>query len=147
VPPAQVLPDIVPPHDLATERALLGSALLFPEALDAVRRVGRDDFHAEKHRLLYDAILAVGDRAGLVDAVTVHAELVARGTAADVGGQAGYRRGAPRPAPDLTNLAAPSRRLGLRSKPDRHASPVPRVPPGCHGSRSRSPRLSRSPTR
>jgi hypothetical protein len=85
VAPAQLLPDVVPPHDLATERALLGAALLDPAALDIVRGVPVEDFHAEKNRTVARA-LCRGAEAGVVDLVLCGQTLAGDGELEAVGG-------------------------------------------------------------
>ena len=47
----------IPPQDLESEKAFLGSLLLNGEALyDVADLVSRDSFYAEKHAIIFDCI-------------------------------------------------------------------------------------------
>jgi len=62
----------VPPHDLRTERALLGSMLLLDAAiLDAIERVDPIDFYDPRHQTIFAAIAEVYGRRTGVDAISV----------------------------------------------------------------------------
>jgi len=62
----------VPPHDLRTERALLGSMLLLDAAiLDAIERVDPIDFYNPRHQTVFTAIAEVYGRGVGVDAISV----------------------------------------------------------------------------
>jgi replicative DNA helicase len=63
-----------PPHDLDAERALLGAALLSPDAAAVLDRVPGDAFYKPAHGHIADAI-RVAYREGQVDHVTVAALL------------------------------------------------------------------------
>lgn len=69
------------------ERALLGSLLVDPEAISRVAAVvGVEDLSAPKLRLVYEAMLALHARGTPPDYVVLCAEMEARGTLDQVGG-------------------------------------------------------------
>lgn len=66
----------VPPQDLESERALLGSLLLSGDAMyDIADTVSRESFYAEKHGIIYDAIEDLILKKEPVDILTVTAKL------------------------------------------------------------------------
>ena len=51
-------PGRIPPQNLESERALLGSIMLKPEGMsDAIDTISPDSFYAEKHRFIFQAML------------------------------------------------------------------------------------------
>lgn len=78
-----------PPHDIETEKALLGAILIEPAQLHQVNEsIAADDFYPTNHRTIYKAILALfGDNKG-IDPVTVCDELHKAGELDAVGGAA-----------------------------------------------------------
>ena len=80
----------VPPQDLLAERSVLGAILLKSDVLDDVLlHVRADDFYADEHRMLFDAVRAMYDRgASGIDTITAGRELESRGQLAEVGGPA-----------------------------------------------------------
>jgi len=82
----------VPPEDADAEMACVGSMCLGPhgEAVKAVVEViGRDAsvFFDHRHRIIFDALLALCDRGWPIDLLTVRDELNRRGKLRDVGGE------------------------------------------------------------
>ena len=78
-----------PPHDLETERCLLGAALCDGEAIDRTRDiVGVEAFYSARHRLIWSAMLAMRDRSEGIDDLTLRVELERRDQLKDVGGRA-----------------------------------------------------------
>lgn len=76
----------IPPHDLAAEAAVLGCALLNQEVVPRIAAELRaDDFYAQAHRTIWEAMQAVAAK-GVLDAVTLGAELVARQQLERIGG-------------------------------------------------------------
>lgn len=79
--------EIVPPHSVDAEQAVLGGLLLAPEAWDRiVDRLTEADFYRHDHRVIFRAIaeLAAADKPR--DAVTLGEWFEANGTADEVGG-------------------------------------------------------------
>ena len=79
----------VPPHDLDAEEALLGAMLLSRDAIaDAVNLIRPEHFYRPAHAHVYEAVCSLYAQGEPADAVTVAAELNARGLADKVGGNA-----------------------------------------------------------
>jgi replicative DNA helicase len=79
----------VPEAD-AAEKSVLGAVLLRPDALQAAQDCLRSDlFRLVRHRVVWDAIVAVAAAGRAVDFVTVREELTNRGRLEDAGGLAG----------------------------------------------------------
>lgn len=79
----------LPPHNLETERAVLGTMFLEPEVLPrALELLTPGDFFKEAHRQIFQAIRGVVERRAPVDLLTVQVELDWEGTLAEVGGAA-----------------------------------------------------------
>lgn len=78
----------VAPHDYAAEEAVLGAALLDPEAAQLVAGVDSAMFYPEKHRAVARAIGRLVQRSEPVDGHTVKAELMAAGELEIAGGPA-----------------------------------------------------------
>jgi replicative DNA helicase len=77
------------PHSLEAEQAVLGAMLVDREAIYlAVESLRPEDFYHEAHRLLFQAIIGMGDRGEAVDLVTVVEELRRLGWLEKVGGMA-----------------------------------------------------------
>ncbi len=66
----------MPPQDLTAEQALLGAIMIKPKALaeitDSVKSL---HFYAEKHRLIYQAMLALDESGDPIDAVSISSYL------------------------------------------------------------------------
>ncbi len=92
------------PHSEESERAVLAAVLLDPERLPAVaERLSADDFYAERHRLLYRAMLDLQDGARSIDLRTLQGRLEQQGQLEAVGGLA-YLAGLDLDLPDLGRL-------------------------------------------
>ncbi len=66
----------IPPQQLDSERALLGAILIKPEALhDIIDTLNPDAFYAEKHRILYRAMLNLFTKNEPIDLLSVTAKL------------------------------------------------------------------------
>lgn len=77
----------VPPHNTEAEQAVLGSALLEKEAIYAVMEIVRpEDFYREAHRLIFQSILTLLEKAQPVDLLTVTDNLRSRGELERAGG-------------------------------------------------------------
>lgn len=82
-----VMVNRTPPQSLDMEQAVLGAVVIDPGVLSEVRSiVRRDDFYRESHRLIYDAILDLYDRAGTLDLLALERRLRELGQIEAVGG-------------------------------------------------------------
>lgn len=69
-----------PPHDVETERALLGAVLLKPDAMhDLSVSIFPESFYAEKHRAIYEAIYQLFTKGDPIDIVSVSNKLKSNG--------------------------------------------------------------------
>lgn len=79
--------DRIPPHDLNAEQALLSCLLQDKGTLDKVYEIiNTDDFYSDKHKKIYDAILALNRKNEPFDAITVSSYLDNTDQLAVVGG-------------------------------------------------------------
>jgi replicative DNA helicase len=77
----------VPPQDLGAERALLGAVLIKPDTLnDVVELVTKEAFYASRHRIIFEAMVALADVNEPIDAVSVSSYLKERNQLDNVGG-------------------------------------------------------------
>lgn len=82
------LTDRVTPHDLGSERALLGAVLSNGEILDELRFLRPEAFYSHAHRFVWDAANRLAAQGLFPDVVTVAAELDRAGALAEIGGTA-----------------------------------------------------------
>lgn len=81
------------PADIPAEQAAIGSAIRSRDALITLAGLLRpDDFHLEKHAMVWEALLACYQRREPPDPVVLLGELSSRGTLDIVGGREGIRR-------------------------------------------------------
>lgn len=79
----------VPPQNLESERAFLGSLLLRPEAMYEVMDVVKGDaFYADKHRIIFESIFELFSKREPVDMLTLGGRLREKGQLEKLGGQA-----------------------------------------------------------
>ncbi|MDO8183766.1 MAG: replicative DNA helicase [bacterium] len=77
----------IPPQDLTAEQALLGALMIKPRSLMEITDfLLPDHFYAEKHRLIYKAMLALDHKAEPIDIVSLTGELKNNKTLDQVGG-------------------------------------------------------------
>lgn len=77
----------VPPQDVDAEKALLGSVMLSPIGLGEIAdSISPDSFYAEKHRLIYSAILELYLANEPIDLLSVSSKLKDKKRLQDVGG-------------------------------------------------------------
>jgi len=91
VPPAApaAAPGAVPPHSIEAEQAVLGAILLSEQAhytFVVEESLKSEDFYRGRHRAIFDAMLALFERSGEIDVLSVTEELKSRGTLQDAGG-------------------------------------------------------------
>ncbi len=70
----------IPPQSLESERALLGSLLLKPDAIhDVADLIRADSFYAERHRIIFDAMLELSTRGEPIDLLSLGEKLTSKG--------------------------------------------------------------------
>ena len=81
--------DRIPPSNLESEEALLGSLLIDPDAIfDVAAFLKPDGFYSETNKWIYEAILALNERHEPVDLITLTDELRRREQLDELGGEA-----------------------------------------------------------
>ncbi|MEK7155396.1 MAG: replicative DNA helicase [Patescibacteria group bacterium] len=79
----------LPPQDIETEKALLGTLMINQGAMyETADVVHMDSFYAAKHRVIFDAMLSLHAKGEPIDVVTVASKLDERKQLQDVGGRA-----------------------------------------------------------
>ena len=77
----------IPPQNIDTEKALLGSLMLRPEGIyDVGDMITRESFYVDKHRMLFDAMLEIHTRHEPIDLLSVSTRLKERGKFDSIGG-------------------------------------------------------------
>ncbi len=77
----------IPPQSIESEKALLGALMIRPEAMsDMVDQLSPDAFYAEKHRILYRAMLSLWTKNEPIDLESVRAKLAENGQLESIGG-------------------------------------------------------------
>jgi len=80
----------IPPQNIESERALLGSIMLKPDALNNIIDIlSSDAFYAEKHRLIYKTMLELFGRNEPIDLLSMSSRLKDVGILEQIGGR-GY---------------------------------------------------------
>jgi replicative DNA helicase len=75
-----------PPHDLAAEQCVLGSALISQTAIaEVIELVQTRDFYRPAHQMVFERILDLYGRGDPVDAITIKDELLKRGELSRIG--------------------------------------------------------------
>ncbi len=80
----------VPPQNLEAEESVLGAMMVSQATIDPVvldERLQADDFYRDRHRTIFEAILALHGEADPVDVLTVSEELSKHGHLEQVGGK------------------------------------------------------------
>ena len=96
----------IPPHSIDAEQSVLGGLMLDSEAWDLVAdRVSEADFYRQGHRIIFDAIRSLQDRAEPCDVITLSESLQARGNIDDAGGLT-YLGELAQGTPSSANIAA-----------------------------------------
>jgi replicative DNA helicase len=81
------------PHDLDAERALIGSLMIDPRAIDEIRPILKSgDIYRDENRVLFDTLLDMHGRGLPLDPVTVQDELEKAGNLEKIGGFAEITR-------------------------------------------------------
>lgn len=77
----------IPPQNIETEKALLGSLMLRPDGMyDVADMVSRETFYVDKHRMLFDAMIELHTRHEPIDLLSVSTRLKERGKFDAIGG-------------------------------------------------------------
>jgi len=77
----------IPPQNLDSEKALLGSIMLKPEGMnDAIDTISPDSFYAEKHRMVFQAMLELFSKSEPIDLLSLSSKLKEKGKLDQVGG-------------------------------------------------------------
>jgi replicative DNA helicase len=77
------------PHNLEAERSVLGAILVHNDAFNlAAQVINEKDFFRDAHRRIFEKMIALNERGGAVDFVTLKEELSRAGELDDVGGPA-----------------------------------------------------------
>ena len=77
-PPAQIATGVAPPHSLEAEQSVLGGILLSDRAMYGLvieEGLKSEDFYRERHRLIYEAMLALYRDSEPIDVLTVSEHL------------------------------------------------------------------------
>ena len=86
---AAMSPERLSPHSVYSEEAVLGSILIYPDALLEIAAFLRtDDFFILKHGMVWDAMLIIQERGEAIDDLTLIEELRARNQLEGIGGEA-----------------------------------------------------------
>ena len=95
----------IPPQDIEAEQAVIGSMLTDGEAVNiAIESLKTEDFYREDHKLIYEAITHIYNRAEPIDIITLKAELTTMGKLEAVGGLE-YLASLPDKVPTTTNVS------------------------------------------
>ncbi len=70
----------VPPQNIDSEKALLGSLMLTPDAMhDVIDIISADSFYAEKHRLIYESMMDLLAKGNPLDILSLSSRLKEKG--------------------------------------------------------------------
>ncbi len=93
-----------PPHNIDAERALLGSIMLRPVALnDVIDSIGEDDFYVQKHRVIFRSMVELARVGDPIDLVSV-AEKMKNMNLLEQGGGLSYLNEIANTVPSSTNI-------------------------------------------
>ena len=104
----------IPPHDLAAERAVIGSALVSRRALEEVADLDPADFYRPAHEVIWRTVRELSERGEAVDTITVPRALEAAGRSRQAGGVA-YIHDCANSVPVATNVTTYARIVADRA--------------------------------
>ncbi|MDQ3722127.1 MAG: replicative DNA helicase, partial [Actinomycetota bacterium] len=81
-PPAQIATGVAPPHSLEAEQSVLGGILLSDRAMYGLvieEGLKAEDFYRERHRTIYESMLALYRESEPIDVLTVAEHLRSAG--------------------------------------------------------------------
>ena len=77
------------PHNLEAEKCVLGAVLIHNEAFNlAAELIDAGDFYRDAHRRIFDKMVGLSERGGVIDLVTLKEELARSGDLDEAGGPA-----------------------------------------------------------
>src|SRR3989344_6803661 len=77
----------IPPQNIDSERALLGSIMIKPEAMfDIIDFITEESFYAEKHRLIYGTMLELHSKKEPIDLLSLSSRLKEKKLLEQIGG-------------------------------------------------------------
>ncbi|MEI6420048.1 MAG: replicative DNA helicase [bacterium] len=77
----------IPPQNIESEKALLGSIMLDPKVInDVLDHVNSDSFYAEKHRIIFKSMMELNQKSEPIDLLTVSTKLKENKVLEQVGG-------------------------------------------------------------
>ncbi len=95
----------IPPQNIDSEKAFLGSIMLRPEAMyDVVDTIDPGDFYTEKHRAIYQVMLALLNKNEPIDLLSVSSKLKERKQLEQIGGNS-YLSELANSVPSSSNIA------------------------------------------
>ena len=156
-PPAQIATGVAPPHSLEAEQSVLGGILLSDRAMYGLvieEGLKPEDFYRDRHRAIYEAMLALYRESEPIDVLTVSEHLRSAGKLEEAGGKAAIDEltgGVPGPRRHPP-LRADRARARAHAPPAEHdlrdpgLGPQPRSAARATSSSRPSARCSRSPT-
>ncbi len=90
-PPATIATGVAPPHSLEAEQSVLGGILLSDRAMYGLvieEGLKAEDFYRDRHRLIYESMLALYRESEPIDVLTVSEHLRSTGKLDEAGGKA-----------------------------------------------------------
>jgi replicative DNA helicase len=90
-PPAQIATGVAPPHSLEAEQSVLGGILLSDRAMYGLvieEGLKPEDFYRDRHRVIYETMLALYRDSEPIDVLTVSEHLRTAGRIEEAGGKA-----------------------------------------------------------
>jgi replicative DNA helicase len=78
----------IPPQNIESEKALLGSIMLKPDVLnDIIDILSHDSFYAEKHRIIYKTMLELFGKNEPIDILSMSSKLKEKKSLEQIGGR------------------------------------------------------------
>jgi replicative DNA helicase len=90
-PPAQISTGVAPPHSIEAEQSVLGGILLSDKAMYGLvieEGLKPEDFYRDRHRAIYESMLALYRESEPIDVLTVSEHLRSSGRLEEAGGKA-----------------------------------------------------------
>lgn len=98
------LKEFIPPHNLEAESAVLGALLIDQDAMIKIADIlNADDFYADKHRLVYEAMLDIYAKREPIDILSLSNRLSEKTVLDDIGGRS-FLAGLTNSVPTASNI-------------------------------------------